>query len=290
MATRPLVFMHIPKSAGIAVAHAMVDATRPQRVFFGFDRAFFGSFTDFASVPPENAAFIHLTPATLPPDETTIRAHMSLATLRAAYPHGRFMTVLREPVCRVLSHYAFWRAFPPEQHASWGGWAQRSRLAQQPLAAFLSAREISCQIDNVATRLLLWPHALIPDDAPIAPAHDQALIGEALARLDSLDFSGVLENPAFNTDLGAFLGVEVGPARHNETPTMPSGRRMRLDQDFTQEALSLLQACTRLDLALWRATLTRTAPGTDAENLRMATLYRGIARTAVLLAGASPGH
>jgi hypothetical protein len=282
---RPLVFLHIPKSSGIAVSQALLAAQQDGRNYFGFDRAFFGGFSDFASVPAENRAYIHLSPDSLPRGETFIRGHMALSTLRAAYPDAQCMTVLREPTVRLLSHFVFWRGFSPAQDAAWGGWAARSGLARGTLESFLAAPEIACQIDNVATRLLLWPHRLIPDDGPIDPADDAALIEAATHRLRGLDFVDVVENPAFQANLAGWLGTATVHPRMNETEAVPAALRTRLDEELTQRAADLLAARARLDLALWHAVLRDRAPGVDADTLRVAAVRRGTARAALLLAG-----
>jgi hypothetical protein len=284
MTIRPLVFLHIPKTSGISVSHALITAENPSTIFFGFDRAFFGAFTDFASIPEENRQFIHLTPDTIPRDAPMVRAHMSLSTLRAAYPGARFMTVLREPFCRLLSHYAFWRSFPQANDHAWGTWSARSALARGPLATFLSDPTIACQIDNVATRLLLWPHPQIPDNAMIDPRHDTALIEQARARLRTLDFADAMENPAFDTNLAAWLGTAPARIRMNETESIPPRLHTRLDQELTPAAQSLLTARSRLDLALWQTTIAQTE--TDPAALRATVLAQGAARAALKLAGA----
>jgi hypothetical protein len=282
---RALVFLHIPKTAGIAVSYALIVAERPPRVLFGFDRAFFGPFSDFDSVPAENRAFIHLSPDSIPRDEKLVRAHMALSTLRAAYQGARFMTVLREPVCRLLSHYVFWRGFTAEQDAAWGGWAAYSGLARGPLEDFLADGNIACQIDNVATRLLLWPNVLIPEAAMIDPRHDEALIEQARVRLCGLDFVDAVENPYFDANLATWLGAPPARTRMNETLPMPLALRTRLDQELTPRAQSLLAARSRLDLALWNWVLQNRAPDVDAVALRVNVVQRGTARAAALLAG-----
>lgn len=282
---RPLVVLHIPKTAGIAVSHALVLAEKPSRVWFGFDRAFFGQFDDFASVAAENRSFIHLSPDTLPRDEPLVRAHMSFSTLSTAYPTGRFLTVLREPFCRILSHYVFWRGFTVQQDAAWGGWAKYSGLARRPLEDFLSAIEIACQIDNIVTRLLLWPHELIPDNGMIEPRHDAALIREALSKLAQFDFADVLENPHFNTNLARWLGTSPERPKLNESPALPRNLCTNLDRELTPRAQLLLTARSRLDLALWHHLLAMGAPDIDANTIRATTILRGTARVAALLAG-----
>jgi hypothetical protein len=279
---RPLVFLHIPKTSGIAVAHALVEAEKPPRVFFGFDRAFFGGFDDFASIDPDTRAFIHLTPGTIPRDEAVIRAHMSLGTLRAAYKDGRFMTTLREPACRVLSHFVFWRGFSDAQAQPWGAWASVMAEARSPLAVFLASPRVACQIDNVATRLLLWPHGDIPDAGMILPHHDAALIAAAISRLDALDFAGAIESPDFAARLGAFLGHMPVLAPHNISPSLPAALRTGLDAELTQDAQALMQARTRLDRALWRHVLLRD--GHDPGPVQDTAIDRGFARFGRLLA------
>ena len=282
---RPLIFLHIPKTSGIAVAHAAVEATGPAEVFFGFDRAFFGAFSDWNSIAAENRAYIHHSAATLPPAARVVRAHMSLSTLRAAYPTGRFMTVLREPISRLLSHYVFWRGFSPEQHQGWGGWGTLSALATLPLADFLADPRIACQIDNVATRLLLWPHALIPDDGPIDPAHDAALLAAALARLRALDFADARENPDFSANLGAWLGATPVLTPRNVSPPLPRALRFDLDQAMTAPVQSKLTTLCRLDAVLWQETLVRQAPALDAAQFRRQIVQRGLQRAGNLLRG-----
>ena len=290
MTTRPLVFLHIPKTAGIAISYTLMVAENPPRVFFGFDRAFFGPFHDFESVPPENRALIHLSPETIPRDEKLVRAHMALSTLRAAYPNARFMTVLREPICRLLSHYVFWRGFTEQQNRDWAGWAAYSGLARGPLEDFLADARIACQIDNIATRLLLWPHELIPEASMIEPRHDAALIDQARIRLCALDFVDVVENPFFDANLAAWLGAPPARTRMNETTPLAPALRTRLDHELTPRAQGLLAARSRLDLALWQWVLQQRAPGADAGALRLNAVLRGTARAAMLLAGVEEGQ
>ncbi len=263
------------------MAHALVAAEQPQRVFFGFDRSFFGGFDDFASVAPSTRGFIHLTPDSIPSDERVVRAHMALSTLRAAYPSARFMTVLREPVCRVLSHFLFWRGFTAEQLRDWGGWAAISMLANGSLEAFLGHPAVACQIDNVATRLLLWPHPLIPDDGPIDPVHDALLAEAAWRNLAALDFADAIEALGFTERLGGFLDVGVALEPHNVSPPLQAVLRTGAAAELTAGAQALLQARTRLDRILWRRLVARSGDNPDARE--MDSRARGLARLEAML-------
>lgn len=263
----------------------MVEAVGPCRVFFGFDRAFFGAFEDWDSIPERNRGFVHLSAQSIPPAERVVRAHMSYATLREAYPTGRIMTVLREPVCRLLSHYVFWRGFAEEKHRDWGGWGEISALAREPIDVFLAEPRLACQIDNVATRLLLWPHKLIPADGLIDPAHDAELLAAARARLDGLAFADCSENPWFAGNLEAFLGVAPRFGRHNVSPPLPRALRLDFDTIWTRPVQAQVTRLTRLDAALWRNLAEARGQMGDIDRLRRQVIERGIARTANLLRG-----
>jgi hypothetical protein len=47
---RPLVFMHIPKSAGTSLSDALRTAVDPPAFFSALDRCNFGSFSGFESI------------------------------------------------------------------------------------------------------------------------------------------------------------------------------------------------------------------------------------------------
>ncbi len=277
--------MHIPKTSGISTALAIVDAVKPPRTFFGFDKSFFGAFDAFDTIAPENRALIHFSPDTLPVGEPVIRAHMALSTLRAAYPLGRFMTVLREPACRLLSHYLFWRGFTQAQLEPWGAWADYSRIAEQPLSAFLTDPRIACQTDNVATRLLLWPNPAIPPNGFIDPGDDAALIAQAHTALEQFGFADLVENPGFTTNLARFLDTSAPfLPRQNETPPLPPHLRMAAGRALSPAALRALRARSRLDRVLWH-TLALSRGIAEPACLAEDSLLTGMARFADLLAG-----
>jgi len=276
---RPLVFMHIPKTSGMAVENALVKAVAPRWVTFGFDLSFFGNFTAFDTLAPQNRDFVHFSADSFPRDGVLVRGHMAYSTLRAAYPNARFMTVLREPVCRLMSHFLFWRGFGDAELASWGEWRSRTEIAAGSLTNFLQAPSIACQADNMATRLLLWPHAKIPDAGFIDPADDDQLITDALAVLAKFDFAEAVENPHFAARLSGFLQSPVALERFNETKIMPLARRANLAQLLTNEAQALLMARTRLDAILWRHVMGEHAL------MRAAVVEKMMVRSASLLAG-----
>ncbi|MEJ0045431.1 MAG: hypothetical protein WDN04_04280 [Rhodospirillales bacterium] len=120
----------------------------------------------------------------------------------------------------------------------------------------------------------------------IDPAHDETLIAQARTRLCGFDFVDAVENPYFDANLAAFLGVTPARARMNETPPLPPALHTRLDQQLTPRAQTLLTFRSRLDLALWHWVLQERAPDVDATALRLNAVQTGTARTASLLMGA----
>src|SRR6202012_4677450 len=112
----------------------------------------------------------------------------------------------REPVSRLLSHWIYWRRMSQGNLGIFGSWADLMRVSQSPLHEFLSAPALACQMDNVAVRLLLWPHPLIPNDDFIAAENDDALVRQALEALDRFALVGLYEDKGSTALFEAFLG------------------------------------------------------------------------------------
>jgi len=176
--------MHVPKPGGIALTNCLIEGLAPRTPLSeAFDGVLFGGFNSFESVDCSMRRHIYLDPAALPQGADFVSGHISLSTLTQNYAGTNAITVLREPRSRVLSLMLYWRRFSDDQLKPWGDWAHYVSLARQSLIDFLSHGEIACQVDNVCTRLLLWPHRLIPNSGFIEGSADEVLIGEAFARL-----------------------------------------------------------------------------------------------------------
>jgi hypothetical protein len=286
---RALAFMHVPKTAGTALIGACWSALRPVRIVSGFDGAMFGGFRDFASMDATIRRQIFHAAAAIPAGARFIAGHMALSSLRDSTPSAQFITVLREPVSRVLSHWLFWRQHDDDSLAGWGTWADRIRQAREPLAGFLNTRDVACQIDNVALRMLLWPHRFIPDDDFIDQRHDEVLFAEAGAALGRFDFVGIIENPAFQDHLRRWLGRPAPCRRVNETRVPPSEFRTALADEITAGAGFLLGQRSRLDLRLWTLIGRRSLSDDSLAALRGQTLRTSAARFASIAAGIRPG-
>jgi hypothetical protein len=270
--------MHIPKASGTSFTGCLRTAIAPKTMASGFDRVLFGAFGDFDTFSAEERGRIFATPGDVPPDMDFIAGHLAYSTLRAAYAGAQLVTVLREPFTRLLSLWMFWRGTPDSALAGVGAWGDYVRLARQPLKAFLSEPGVAAQTDNTTLRMLLWPHPCVPIDGFIDPANDALLRRVARQRLASFDFAAVMESSDFLARVQAFLGRPVVYTRANETACMPEEFRRPLASDLDAATLRLLDARSRLDLALWA-----DLAGPDA-SIRQQTILQQVARFSALMA------
>jgi hypothetical protein len=277
--------MHIPKTSGSSLIASLAASLAPGRVVRGYDRSIFGAFAGFDTLAPEIREMVLYGEPCAPSDTALLAGHMSLSTLRAAYPPSAVLTVLREPVSRLLSHWLYWRHFDDGALAGWGGWADYVRKSRGSFATFLGDPTLACQTDNLAVRMLLWPNRQIPEAGFIDPASDRSLLRDAEAALGSLDFVDVVENPGLEGALRGWLGGGFVYARENEAAEMPAAMQSPLHREFTARAQSLLHQRSRLDLLLWRRVCARHAGEAGTTDVRERTIMAKVARYGALLGG-----
>jgi hypothetical protein len=277
--------MHIPKSAGSSVQRSLVTALTPNRIISGFDTALFGDFRDFASFSEETQGLIHLDKGGLSREADFVGGHFSLSTLSQVFPMGRFLTVLREPITRLLSLWLFWRAQTDEQLQPWGSeWGRRLRISRRPLAEFLRAQEIACQTDNQIVRMLLVPHPFIPEVGFIDERHDATLVREAKLRLERFEFIDLVENRNLEANLAKWIGRTFVLVRDKVTDEMPQSLKTPVTDEATSNAFPLLFARSRLELKLWLELARECVPEIDAHSLQSEATAASISRYARLMA------
>ena len=276
--------MHVPKTAGVALAKCLIDSLSPRILISeAFDRVLFGAFRSFETLDSSVRHRIFLDPSSLPSDADLILGHLSLATIAHVYPRANTITVLREPRSRIISHWCYWRSSPDEELATWGDWARYVSLARQPLAGFLSATDIACQVDNLFTRMLLWPNRLIPDAGFIEPDADKVLVREALVRLAHFTYVDTIENPGFLTSLQEWLSRPLSLNQINETSSPRDALKTSLHDELTANAFDLLDARSRLDRQIWLAVARSRIPSHSSEMLSERTFAKSIARYSTML-------
>jgi hypothetical protein len=283
-ASRPIAFMHVPKTSGIALREGLKACTNTQGPPPGFDRSAFGDFARFDTVDPILLRDIYLGDTLPQLSASFVTGHISASTLTARRSGVQLVTILREPRSRLLSHWLFWRGLTDDQLRAWGKWADRVRAAYRPLAEFLSDPDVASNTDNMAVRMLLWPHPNIPGGDFIDRRADRRLISAAMARLEEFAFVDLVENPQLVDNLQAWLIRPFTYGRMNETEKLPPTLRSPLATELTPGAFDLLDSRTRLDREVWLALARQRIFHMDAETLAERTVIRNAARHSTLMA------
>ncbi len=281
-AAEPVAFMHIPKTSGTALIAGLRAAIEPRQEVTGADRVLFGGFRAFDSFDRDEQGRFSSQPSDLP-DGDFITGHIAFSTLRQRYGSINYVTVLREPISRILSHWLFWRTVPDDYLARFGSWADNVRRAREPLEGFLSCKNVACHTDNLSIRMLLWPHPLIPEDDFIDCRFDDALMHEAIVALRQFAFADIVENPRMLSNLEDWLGRPVPYPVINETSHIPLSLQRPLHSEFTPEALTLMETRTRLDLRLWTWLGNQRVTGPSIETLRQRSILCNVTRQAMLM-------
>lgn len=285
-----LAFMHVPKAAGTSIIRQIDAELRPRRMIHFADRTQYGGFDQFATLEKWVRHGTALTPEEIPGDADVLVGHLGLSTILARYPEARLATVLREPRCRQISHWLYWRGYGPETRALYGAWGENIALSQHDLADYLERPEIACITDNCVTRMLLWPHPLIPDAGFIAPQHDATLLAEAraaLARFTHVDIAEADLSTRFGTWLRQSYGRTIwtrlsealsddSASRKNEAGAIDLGQdTVRRQVEAAEHSLS---ARSRIDFNLWADRATTILSPADPHHLAADSLARTIAR------------
>jgi hypothetical protein len=282
----PIAFMHIPKCAGTAFYNSLTSALAPCRAIYGFDRCMFGEYSAFEEMRQDVRNLIYLDFRDFPRDINFVSGHIGFSTLLAAYPNAQLLTVLREPISRVLSLWLYYRSLPDEHLIPWGReWSDIVRIARLSLFDFLMDRRIACQTDNQLTRLLLSPNRLIPTGDFIHRDNDSALLESAVERVKRFSFIDLIENPALVPNISAWLDSCVQISKVNETNKMPVSLQSKMSDQVTERTSELLRLRSRIDLELWKIVAIKRIPTADPISLQRQEQANSIARHSELLEG-----
>jgi hypothetical protein len=280
----PVAFMHIPKAAGSAITGGLRQALQPRREVFGWDLSNFGTFRDVDSFAPHVRRHIYPHVTDMPYDADFVTGHIAYSSISRRYPGIHFITVLREPLCRLMSFWMFQRSHGEAGVAPWGDYGPQQRLAQRPLVEFLRNATVASETDNIVCRKLLWPNSLVPDDNFVHYKDDQAILLLALDKLSRFDFVEVLENTALVDNFSTWLDLPFKLCVANETLVIPPSHRTPFEQQLTEEACALMQYRCRLDRMLWEAVVKSKMPSVDVNHLRHIHFTQNVARYSRLMA------
>jgi hypothetical protein len=263
-------YLHVPKAAGSSVTDAirravLATAEREHRAISicpeVMDRTLYGGFDryDEMSGKPRQMIFTGSTDRLSQYD--VVVGHFAAASLRPGRDGDDLAVLFREPRARLMSHYAYWVGWPAAEHAAWDPYDGSRRAAASSWAEFVSDEQLASQIDNVATRLLLAPHPLIPADGFIDERDHDTLIGHARAALTTVGFVDAIEHgERCWRRLGEWAGLdlEVGHRNVTERDAVDPPRWSAAETPAATRALALR---TAIDRELWLVAMGDDDPG-----------------------------
>jgi len=217
------------------------------------------------------------------PREDFVSGHYAFSSIATAYPAARYVTVLREPRARLLSHWAFWRSLHDELDGL-GAWATYVRKARGSLVDFLSDPEIACQTDNVTTRALIWPQFGTSQSGFITRERARSALDAARSVLPRFSLIGLLEDCDLAMELSTWLGTPLKIPRLNETRSMRLDVTIDLLRELTPNSLDLIHERTRLDSELWMEVAIEKF-GTQATSVAEDAFTNAITKFSRLLGG-----
>ena len=270
--SEPFAFLHVPKAAGSSIVASLRDAlddhTWGDQVF---DPAWMGPYRHHARPPALARQVLESVDELI--DIDAVAGHLTLPTLLTRFELGDIATVVREPRCRLLSHYEYWRGLDAEARDRELPWASSRSAATLDFAEWLADESIAYQSDNTLIRQLVDDPA-IPENRFIAN-DDLARLAKLAGRcIDQLGFVGLVEEgDAVFDRLGRFVGHRLERRRINVTNREPS-RAVDLTAIF-EHSTHVLASRTAGDALVWRAAARRVGianPEVLAEQSWMARL------------------
>lgn len=280
---RPLVFNHIPKTAGTSLGAALAGVLRPTVVVQGIDASLFGGYDDVDGIRPAARSSVFLSPEDLPADATLVAGHIAPGTTEVRYPGADHITVLRVPQVRLLSQWLHSRGVTELSLRHWGPAGDAFRAGWRPMREYLQHRRIAPSVDNTMTRFFAYPHPLLQRQEFIAERDDDELFAAAAARLDGFGHVDIVENKAFLDELGRWLGAPLPQTQLNERTAVPPRMRPDLDAELDGDTRALLDHRHRLDVRLWEHVARQVLPDADAPALLGRTVDAAVERYRAML-------
>ena len=280
---RPLVFSHIPKTAGTSLRAALRENLQPTVYVDGIDSSLWGGHDDYEAINPSMRSNIYRAPEDLPADATLVAAHISPGTTMQRYPGADHITVLRTPQVRLISQFLHCRGVTDFDLRRWGSVGDAFRAGWGPLSDFLRDPMVAPNVDNTITRFLTWPNPLLGKTTFIDEAHDDELFSAAISRLEAFGHVNVVENPAFMAELGAWLGMSLPEKRLNERLSVPRRMRPDLESELDASTRSLLDYRCRIDTRVWAHALRQVRLDADPRQVGAAAMQKAVDRYSTML-------
>jgi hypothetical protein len=107
-----VISIHIPKTAGTSFRRALEHAYPAGAVLGDYQDHLDDPRHPFHTDPPAWEAAAAAFVRNIEPGVRVVHGHFSAVKYRQAFPSARWITWLRHPVARLVSHYYFWKTFP----------------------------------------------------------------------------------------------------------------------------------------------------------------------------------
>lgn len=280
----PLVFSHIPKTAGTSLGAALEQVLGPeQAVRGGIDTSLFGGYDETEGVSAEMMAGVFYAPEALPADVSLVTAHVAPYTTMERYPGADHITVLRSPQVRLLSQWLHSRSLSELTLRHWGVAAEAFRTGRLPLREYLHHAKVAPSVDNTITRFLAYPHPLLQRTEFIPQEHDDELVAAAIARLDTFAHVNLVENPAFMKDLSEWLGTPLPEVQLNERTSVPPRFRPDLRAELDADTRAQLDYRCRLDIRVWQHVAERVLPDAHPDVVLEKAFSKAVSRYETML-------
>jgi hypothetical protein len=219
----PLIFLHIPKTAGLSLRDILLKhIPGPSfRIIHPIDDT-----ARLAALPEPERAALEL-----------VEGHLYYGVHELLPSPSRYLTMLRDPVERVLSYYSFVREFK-DHHLN----AAVNRPGFTLADCFRS--RLTIELDNFMVRCLAGSrHIHVPFGGVTS-----AMLDEAAANLDRIDLLGLTEH--FDKSLARFCAALNWPTPPAPRLNTTSARLRRVD--LYDEESALIAEHNRFDAALYR--------------------------------------
>jgi hypothetical protein len=223
---RPVIFQHIPKTAGVSVRSVMSCNFHLNEILHVPDRLWKDA--DFAADSAKQYRFIH--------------GHLHFEFVRNLLSSARVVTFLRDPVERVLSLYFFLRKQDPDSQSDPSARFTVEEARSLSLEAFVAHtdRVIASMVGNFQVRILL-------SDSQ-RDKSNSTWVAAALANLQKYQFVGIAD-PDLMSDSILVMSRIFGWLERGDSPRVNHTARSATKADLTCARKIILER-NKLDIAL----------------------------------------
>jgi hypothetical protein len=233
---RTLVFLHIPKTAGMSVRAVLSERCDRRRAFRCVH-------------PGVGLEQLRRMPAARRDALELVEGHLPYGVHRLLRRPATYMTFLRNPVERLLSFYSYVREQPSH-------YLHRDVVAGGLSLGDCIRRRVTTELDNMMVRQLTSPGSLWLPFGQVS----SAMLDEARRHLDRFAFVGITERLDESISLlRSSLGLAQGAVPRLNTTV----DRVRLEH-LTSDDAALVRSAVRLDQALYRHALGLFRERSDA--------------------------